>query len=58
MTPVSYVVNVYAADNDTARLTKFVVSGYDGVINDNDLTVTLTVPEGLDLTNVVPDLRR
>ncbi len=56
MIPVSYVVNVYSADENTAKLTKFVVSGYEGVIDEETLTVTLTVPEGLDLTNVVPDL--
>lgn len=56
MTPVNYVVNVYSADEDTAKLTKFVVSGYEGEIDDENLTVTLTVPKNLDLTNTVPDL--
>lgn len=56
MTPVNYVVSVHSADEDTAQLTKFVVSGYEGVIDDENLTVTLTVPKNLDLTNVAPDL--
>lgn len=56
MTPVSYVVNVSVQGEDTAVITSYKVSGVSGVIDEDNSTITLNMPKGIDLTNVVPDI--
>lgn len=56
MSPVSYVVNVDTIGDDTAKITSYIVSGYEGDIDNENNTITLTVPAGMDLTSVTPDI--
>lgn len=56
MSPVSYVVNVDTTGDDTAEITSYIVSGYEGDIDNINNTITLTVPAGMDLTDVTPDI--
>lgn len=58
MSPVSYIINVKTVDDSDAYLQEFKISGYNGVIDNANLTVTLTVPSALDLSNVQPDIVR
>lgn len=55
MESVTYIVNIYAVDTSAARIEEFKVSGYNGVIDEENGTITLTVPQGIDFSNIMPD---
>lgn len=56
MTPVNYAVNVTTADNDEAAITSYKVSGFEGDIDNDENTITLTLPKGMNVTSIVPDI--
>ena len=51
---VEYTVNVTTAADGDAEITRYTVSGYDGVIDQTANTITVTVPSGINLTAVAP----
>ena len=55
-TTQNYTVTVNAALNSTKAITSFVLAGVSGSINEGTHTITLTVPNGTNLTALVPTI--
>lgn len=51
----AYNMIINRISNSTAKITKFELGGYDGMIDETRKEITLTVPRSLNLVNVVPD---
>ncbi|TCO06080.1 DUF5018 domain-containing protein, partial [Natronoflexus pectinivorans] len=53
-TSKEYLVTVTLAPNNEALITSFSISGQTGLIDDDAGTISITLPFGTDLTNLIP----
>lgn len=54
-TTKTYAIVANLLSDDTAKITKFELGGEEGIIDEDEKTITVTVSETVNITDVIPD---